>query len=115
MNPRRVLLRETLISIAINVAITIGFFFAIFGPRAPIAGSNFGLDFLPQAFFVAFMGTIIPGLLIRRGRGTAILPVVSRSILLALSSTILAGGGAWLVFSPVASIAAAPSARMLLP
>ena len=104
-----VLLRETLVSIAINVAITIGFFFAGFGLQAPIAGSSFGIDFLPQAFFVALMGTVIPGLLIRRGSGTAIAPVVLRSILLALASVIVAGGGAWLLFSQVATVPAGPA------
>lgn len=108
MNVRAILLRETLISIVINVAITIAFFFGVFGLRAPIAGPSFGLDFLPQAFFVALMGTIIPGLLIRRGSGTAIAPVVLRSILLALGSLVLAGGAAVLLFSHVAVIAAGP-------
>ena len=108
MTTRAILIRETLISIVINVAITIAFFFAVFGLRAPIAGSSFGRDFLPQAFFVALMGTIIPGLLIRRGSGTAIAPVVLRSMLLAVASLIVAGGGAWLIFAQIASVSAGP-------
>ncbi|PTS84468.1 hypothetical protein DBR17_07895 [Sphingomonas sp. HMWF008] len=106
---RQILLRETLVSIAINVAITIGFFFAVFGLQAPIAGTSFGIDFLPQSFFVALMGTVIPGLLIRRGSGTAIAPVVLRSIALALASVIVAGGGAWLLFSQIATVPAGPA------
>jgi len=106
MTTRAILVRETLISIAINVAITIAFFFAMFGLSAPIVGSSFGIDFLPQAFFVSLMGTIIPGLLIRRGTGTAIAPVVLRSAALALASLALAGGGAWLIFSQFAAVPA---------
>ena len=109
MTPRAILLRETLISVVINVAITIAFFFAMFGLGAPIAGSSFGIDFLPQAFFVALMGTIIPGLLIRRGSDTAIAPVILRSVVLALASLMLAGGGAWLLFSQIATVAAGPA------
>lgn len=105
----RVLLREAVVSIVINVAITIGFFFAVFGLSAPIPGGAFGADFLPQAFFVALMGTLIPSLLIRRGSGTAIAPVIVRAFLLAIGSVIVAGGGAWLAFSHVASVPAAPA------
>ena len=101
-----VLLRETLVSIAINVIVTIGFFFAVFGLRTPIAGPAYGTDFLPQAFFVALMGTLVPALLIRRGSGTAVAPVLLRSFVLALASVIVAGGGALLLFSHVATVPA---------
>lgn len=99
MSSRAIIFRETLVSVAINVAISIAFFFAVFGLAAPIDGASFGRDFLPQAFMVALMGTLIPSLLIRRGSGTAIAPVVLRSLLLALAALALAGGGAWLFFA----------------
>lgn len=104
MSTRAIILRETLVSVVINVVISIAFFFAAFGLGASIDGARFGVDFLPQALMVALMGTLIPGLLVRRGRGTAIRPVVLRSIVIALTSLVLAGGGAWLVFSAVATI-----------
>ena len=106
MSHRAILVRETLISLVINVAITIGFFFFMFGLGAPIAGPAFGFDFLPQAFFVALMGTIIPGLLVRRGSGTAIAPVIVRSLLLALGSLVVAGGLAVLIFSQISAVGA---------
>ena len=106
MSVRMVLLRETLVSIVINVAITIALFFVVFGLGAPISGTSFGLDCLAQAFFVALMGTAIPGLLVRHGSGSAIAPLILRSLALALASFILAGGGAWSFFSHIGSIGA---------
>lgn len=99
MSRQAIVLRETLVSAVINVAISVAFFFAVFGLATPIDGARFGRDFLPQAFMVALMGTLIPSLLVRRGSGTAITPVVLRSLLLAVASLVLAGGGAWLFFS----------------
>ena len=99
MNDRGIVLRETMVSIVVNVAITIAFFFLFFGLGAPIAAVAFGRDFLPQAFMVALMGTLIPGLLVRRGRDTAIATVVMRSVVLAVTALIVAGGGALLFFS----------------
>lgn len=83
MSHRAILLRETLISMAINAAITAAFFFALFGLGHPIAAEAYGRDFLPQSFMVALMGTLIPGLLLRRVHGGRVGAIVMRSVLLA--------------------------------
>ncbi|MEG3164017.1 hypothetical protein U1701_05365 [Sphingomonas sp. PB2P19] len=104
MTARAIILRETLLSMAINVAITLGFFFAMFGLSGPIAPQAFAFDFVPQSFMVALMGTIIPGILIGRKGKAAIPPIVMRALLLALASLAIGGGGAYLLFANGAPI-----------
>lgn len=63
---RRELRRETLISIAINMPLTLVIFAAMFGFRVapPLHGiGSFGFDFVPQSFMLALMGSLVPGLL----------------------------------------------------
>ena len=60
---------ETLISVAINTALSIGFVFLIFHHRSqiPATGSH-GIvaDMAPQTFMVVLMSCLVPGLLTRR-------------------------------------------------
>ena len=63
------LARETLISAAINAAISVAFFLLVFGAsaRVPVQGiGNYAIDFLPQSFAIGFMATLVPGQLARR-------------------------------------------------
>ncbi len=99
MNVNSVILRETAISMAINAILSIVFFLAVFGLSAPVSAHALGPDFLPQAFMVALMGSLVPGLLTARRSGTAKVPVVRRAIMLAVAGLVVAGGGAWLICS----------------
>jgi hypothetical protein len=61
--------REAAVSAIINGAISAAFFFLIHGgaDAVPFRGPDgLVLDALPQSFMVAFMGTLVPGLLARR-------------------------------------------------
>ena len=57
--------RETLISMAINSALTLLFFVLLFGgmDRVPLWGiGNWAFDFIPQSLMIALMGTLVPAL-----------------------------------------------------
>lgn len=66
--------RETIVGVVISVAITLLFFLIVFGFSGPVevwGPGKFVFDFLPQAFMIALMATLAPGLIterkIRRG------------------------------------------------
>lgn len=64
----RYVLREALLSAAINAAISIGFFLAVFGRGNTIAVwgiGNLAFDNLVQSFAVALMSALVPALLAR--------------------------------------------------
>ncbi|MBF7015318.1 hypothetical protein QUC32_26785 (plasmid) [Novosphingobium resinovorum] len=89
--------RETRISVAINAAISLLFYVLVFGGRNPVnvwGAGQWVLDFLPQGFMIALMGTLVPGLLAaRRLRAGSILPLGKQSPLprnLALRGLLLA-------------------------
>jgi len=127
---RRIVARETAISIAINVAISAGMFVALFGLAgpAPVAGlGGYAADFVPQAFMIALMGSLVPGLIIAgKHRSHARLAflgargwraIAVRSVTAALAAAILAGGSvaALLLWSGVPALAprAALAVKML--
>ncbi|MDB5669620.1 MAG: hypothetical protein JWO25_579 [Alphaproteobacteria bacterium] len=58
--------RETLISIAINAALSALFCVLVFHGRSLIAPREIVFDALPQSFMIALMTTIVPTLLTRR-------------------------------------------------
>lgn len=97
MTREGVVLRETLVSIAVNTVISIALFVAIFGLGAPVPVAALGPDFLPQSFMVALMGCLVPAAILRRRAGGPVGDVARRAILIALVSLIVAGGGAWLL------------------
>jgi hypothetical protein len=94
--------RETLVSVIINVALSLLFFLLVFGWQNPVSVWGVGelaFDFLPQSFMIALMGTLVPGALtaakLRKGSlerlpGTTRLPgnLVLRALLLAALSMI---------------------------
>ena len=90
-----IVVRETAISMAINAVLSILFFLAVFGVSRPVSAVAFGSDFLAQAFMVALMGALVPGLLTAKRSGAARGPVVRRAILLAFAGLVVAGGGAY--------------------
>lgn len=94
MNNKVIVLRETAISMAINAGLSLAFFLVAFGLAAPIAMASFAFDFLPQAFMISLMGSLVPGLLVRKGSRVPIATVVRRAVLLAIAGLILGGGGA---------------------
>jgi hypothetical protein len=64
----RYIATETLISIAINVALSIGFVFVVFhGVPTVEVGGRHGMiiDMAPQTFMVTLMSCLVPGLLTR--------------------------------------------------
>jgi hypothetical protein len=95
--------RETAISVAINVVLSIGFFVALFGLAGPAAPVALARDFVPQAFMVALMGTLVPGLLVRAKVGGAVGAVVLRALGFAIGAALIAGGLAFLLVSRLAA------------
>jgi hypothetical protein len=95
MTRGRTILRETAISIGINAVLSIVFFVGVFGLSVPVGIAALGRDFLPQSFMVTLMGCLVPALLVRRGSGLPVRPVIVRAVLLALAATAIAGAGAW--------------------
>jgi len=100
---------ETLISIAINAAISAGFAFFTFGGRTEIGlwgPSGLALDFVPQTFMIALMSVLVPTALTRRRVAAgAIRPpagppsrlprnLAIRALLAAAIATLLLGGTA---------------------
>lgn len=77
--------REMLISVAINAALSVLFFFLVFGgvKSVPLWGvGGWVLDFIPQSFMIALMSTFVPGVLAaKRVRAGLVLPHTGRSLL----------------------------------
>jgi len=98
MTVRATIVRETIVSIVINIVISIGFFLAVFGLATPfVVVGRMAADFLPQTFMVTLMGTLVPSLILRRKRNAAAGPIVLRCIGLAVAATLIVGGAAfWL-------------------
>lgn len=110
--------RETLISMAINSALTLLFFVLLFGGmhRVPLWGiGNWAFDFIPQSLMIALMGTLVPALLtgraVKAGRIAAIgrpsrLPAnpFARAVLVAVATAVvvavIVAGLTWLAASP---------------
>jgi hypothetical protein len=93
--------RETCVSMAINTALTLAFFLAVFGRAGPVPVWTWVRDFLPQGFMIALMATLVPGALagkaLRAGRLAPLdragpLPrnLFARALLLALASALAA-------------------------
>lgn len=81
--PRGIIARESIISGLINMAISAGFFFALFGGSTTVPFRGRGMlifDALPQGFMVGTMGALVPVLLVRRRMGSD-LPFLGTSAL----------------------------------
>lgn len=106
MSNSHFILRESLLSAAINAAISIGFYLAVFGRTDPIPVwgiGNLAFDYLPQSFAVALMSALIPGLLTRLaqkrgkvGNPSGAIPspgqVIAISLAWATGALVIAGG-----------------------
>ena len=114
MSERFVIVRETIISVIVNTAMSIAFFLVVFGMKAPIRLGDMELDFLPQTFMVALMGTLVPPLLLRRKSGAAVQPIVVRSFLAAVVSLALAGGAAYAICRGNAGITLRPASALVM-
>jgi hypothetical protein len=112
----RYVLIETMISMAINAAISAGFALLIFGRRAEVDLWGLGglaLDFVPQTFMIAMMSVLVPTALTRRRVGTGALMRVGspnshlprnlliRALVAASVSTVLLGGLAIAVLAAI--------------
>lgn len=95
MNRSAILARESAISAVINGVISIVFFLVVFGIAAPVPFPALALDFMPQAFMVSLMGSLIPAMLLRRTTGGTIQAVALRSLLIAVLGAGIAGGAAY--------------------
>ncbi len=107
---------ETLISMVINTALSVGFVFLVFHghPRISASGVH-GIvpDMAPQTFMVLLMSCLVPGLLTRRRiaggslswhkAATASSPsaIVLRGAILALLGTAVAVAMCWAVLPPL--------------
>jgi hypothetical protein len=103
MNHQRYILRETLVSVVINVVLTVMFFIAVFGVGRSVAVWGLGawvFDFVPQSFMIALMSTLVPGVLTARkiasgtlapsgGRSPLPRRLLPRAALLAVASALL--------------------------
>ncbi|WP_255245710.1 hypothetical protein [Sphingobium sp. D43FB] len=85
--------REAGVSFAINAALSLAFFLAVFGiavrPLGWAAPDALGLDFIPQSIAVSLMSALVPALIARRRLSLAV-PV--RAIVLRAFGCALAGG-----------------------
>lgn len=118
---RRALLRqEAMLAIVINAAISVGFFFLVFG-WAPVTARGMAIDFFPQSAGVTFLGTFIPSLItygrITRGTVKPAGPVPSQvtqllRVLVTAAVAVLVFGGAaalltvWLAPATIAPLPA---------
>ena len=78
------ILRETIVSAAINGVIGALFFFAVFGAagRVTVAGwGGYATDFLPQSGAVALMACLVPAMIARRAQRTGRLATGSEGLL----------------------------------
>lgn len=76
--------QQTIISIAVSMAFSAGFFVLIFGGVDPVAvfkPHNLVVDFLPQAAIASFMAAFIPALITRSALIGGRLPGVAPSVL----------------------------------
>jgi hypothetical protein len=104
--PRYIVI-ETLISMAINAAMSAAFAFLVFGGSAEIdlwGAGGLALDFAPQTFMIALMSALVPTALTRRrvragtlSRGSGQLSRLPRNLLIralvaASVATVLLGG-----------------------
>jgi hypothetical protein len=113
---RAYLVKETLISIAINSVLSALFVWLVFGRAqiVPVSGAGgLSLDFLPQTFMISLMSVLVPSLLTRKRRRAGavegcepVLPWLPRNLplralLIAVMATILFSGAATLLLNAV--------------
>ena len=97
MSEHAVILRETAISIAINMGMSAAVFAAMFGTSGDVALDGIGRDCVPQTFMVALMGSLVPGLLAcRRFAAGRPARVAARALATAIVAAVAVGGAAWL-------------------
>jgi hypothetical protein len=80
------IVRETLISVVINSAISVGVCLLLFGLDRPVPASALGWDFLPQSFMIALMGTVVPALMLRRRLGASVARIVMCAVAMAIGA-----------------------------
>jgi hypothetical protein len=98
--------RETMISVVINVALSLVFFLLVFGRADPVpvwGVGKYAFDFIPQSFMIALMSTVVPGILaiqrrkarlVERVEAPSRLPrkLMPRALLVALLAVLLGAG-----------------------
>lgn len=98
MSEGKLIVRESTISVAINMALSGVFFVAFFGTRGPHPATSMAADFVPQSFMVALMATLIPALLVGRKRGARPGPIAGRAMLFSVGAAVVGGGSLSLIF-----------------
>ncbi|MGZ8347564.1 MAG: hypothetical protein ACXWUP_10695 [Allosphingosinicella sp.] len=99
---RAYLVRETAISVLINVAISAFMTWLLFGGANVAARGDVLVDFVPQTFIVALMGSLVPGAIARRQVRRGAIPrrhvppsrprsLILRSLIAALAATLIFG------------------------
>jgi hypothetical protein len=114
MTLQMLIVRETLISIVINSAISIGVFMLVFGLERPVPSQTLGWDFLPQSFMIALMGSLVPALLLRRRFGARVGAIMSWSVAIAIVAALLPGGIAAIVTPMLANGVIAANTALLI-
>lgn len=67
--PENLIKRETLVSIVINVVISLAFFWLVFADTDPIpvwGVGNYVFDLIPQTFMITLMSVLVPGTIVAR-------------------------------------------------
>jgi hypothetical protein len=114
MSHGSIVARETGISMVINAVLSIVFFWLVFGFANAVTYRELGPDFLPQAFMVALMGSLVPGLLVARRSGAAKTAVAQRAFLLAGTALVLSGGGAFLICRMFGAASISPARAVVI-
>lgn len=101
--------REAGISFAINAALSLTFFLAVFGfvarPLSWGAPDALALDFMPQSIAVALMSALVPVLIARKRFGGAVRGIVLRAMGFAIGGALLGGLLAWMTHGALLPIA----------
>ena len=100
------IVRETVISVAINMILSALFFVLVFGRHGPVPLAAIGPDLIPQALMVTLMGSLVPGLLTarRHGVGGRSGAIIGRSLVAAAIAALIIGGGGWLLLGGSAAV-----------
>lgn len=108
------IVRETVISIVINGAISVGISMLVFGIDRPVSSAALGWDFLPQSFMIALMGAMVPALLLRKRLGMRSSQIFLCSLAIAVAATSVFGGIAALLTNSLIDVSLVADQALLL-
>lgn len=105
MSTGLIIVRETLISVAVSIVFSVAFFIAVFGLAAPVPLGSMAIDFLPQSFMIALMSSLVPSFIPAKRSHAPLRAIVGRCLAIALASVVVFGGGAAALASTMREVA----------